>query len=401
MKWTQQNSDRRESARVVEDTAAAARYHGFLEQDIESLSPEELAKWADWSEDEARLEKIRSLDRIWRALDGTVTKESGPRPALSAVAPDQYDGEELRISEWLAQGSRPARKRWRPGRFTIVLAAAACMVGAAVIATLLNDDIGQRPPNGDQVQSFSTAASEHRSIDLSDGSHITIGGRTELTVHYTAKRRFVFLDHGEASFTVTHDTLRPFQVFAGGGTVTAIGTQFDVRREVDPAGDIEQVIVTVSSGTVEVGPPSESPPVSSGSSEPRNTKELSTKGRRTPPAWTAARLMKGQELTYSSDGPKGEIEGVNLEEASAWKEGRLEYRHTPFRDVIPRVNRYSQKRIVLADDGVADLPYSGSVFEGQVEDWLSALQKTYPIDVTDEGDHFVLRHNPAREASLE
>jgi transmembrane sensor len=251
------------------------------------------------------------------------------------------------------------------------------------------------------VQSFSTAASEHRTIDLSDGSHITVGARTEFTVYYTAKRRFVFLDHGEASFTVAHDALRPFQVFAGGGTVTAIGTQFDVRREVDSAEDIEHVVVTVSSGTVEVGPPSESPPISSGLPESRNTKELGTTRKRTAPAWVPARLVKGQELIYSSDGPKGEIGNVNLEEMSAWKEGRLEYRHTPFRDVIPRVNRYSQKRIILADDGVADLAYSGTVFEGQVEDWLHVLQMTYPIDVTDEGDHFVLHYNRARERSLE
>jgi transmembrane sensor len=251
---------------------------------------------------------------------------------------------------------------------------------------------------GDQVQSFATAPSEHRAIELSDGSRITLGARTELTVHYTAKRRFIFLDRGEAWFAVAHNSLRPFTVFAGGGSITAIGTQFDVRREEDPT-DIGRVVVTVSNGTVEVGPPKETiETISKGTPELNHASGLK---RPNPPEWTPARLVKGQGLTYGTDGPQGKIESVNLEEVSAWKEGRLEYRHTPFREVIPRVNRYSAKRIVLADDAVGELPYSGTVFEGQVDDWLHALQTTYPIEVTETADHFVIHYDRDREKSGE
>jgi transmembrane sensor len=402
MKGTQQASKGLPPTPDVQDTVAAARwFHRFLDTDVSSLSPEELADWAAWSEENTRLEKVRTLDRIWGSL-GTAAKESGPRPTDSAVAADEYHGEDQRIPEWIAEGSRK-RKRWRPGRLTTFLATAACLM-AALLAFVKYDrlEVVQQLIAGDQVQSFATAPSEHRTIDLSDGSRITIGARTELTVHYTAKRRFVFLDHGEASFSVAHNSLRPFQVFAGGGSITALGTQFDVRREVDPADNIEHVVVTVSSGSVEVGPPGETvEAASNGAPQSGNAEGLSARKKRNPPEWAPARLVKGQELTYSTDGPQGDIESVNLQEVSAWKEGRLEYRHTPFRDVIPRVNRYSVKRIVLADDGVGDLTYSGTVFEGQVEDWLHALQTIYPIEVTQTDDHFVLHYDRARDASTE
>jgi transmembrane sensor len=216
-------------------------------------------------------------------------------------------------------------------------------------------------------------------------------------VHYTGKRRLIFLDRGEASFSVAHNSQRPFTVFAGGGTITAIGTQFDVRRDIDPTGRGEHVVVTVSNGTVEVGPPMTTVPVDIPDLVDVTTPKLSTAAGADSNQWAPARLVKGQELTYSSGGPQGKIERVNLEEVSAWREGRLEFRHTPFRALIPRVNRYSRKPIVLGDGDVGDLTYSGTVFEGQVQDWLNALQTLYPIEVAETPDSFVLRYIRERD----
>jgi ferric-dicitrate binding protein FerR (iron transport regulator) len=80
---------------------------------------------------------------------------------------------------------------------------------------------------------------------------------------------------------------------------------------------------------------------------------------------------------------------TDLEARGAWKEGRLEYRHTPLKIVIPSVNVHSGKLIVLADDTVGNLLFSGTVFEGQVTDWLRALTITLPIVVI-EGDDRIL-----------
>jgi transmembrane sensor len=390
MKGAQNMDAKADSSQNAADAAAAVRwFHRFLHTDVETLPAEELADWAAWSEVEPHLEQFRMLKRIW----GMATHESGPRPTEADVASDEYDGS-LPYREWLAQGSK-RRNRWRPSRFTVVLAMTACVIATTAVVVKYRYWLSPQRLFGGQIQSYTTGPSELRNIELPDGSHITLGGRTEISVHYTTNRRFIFLNHGEAWFSVVHDPQHPFTVLAGGGAVTAIGTQFDVRRDLDPR-DGGRVVVTVDSGVVEVGPP-----MAAIAKDIPESVEASVLKQLNQPVWTSARLVKGQELTYGPDGLQGKIERVNLEEVAAWKEGRLEYRHTPFRVVIPRVNRYSQKPIVLADERVAELPYSGTVFEGQVDDWLHALQTSYPVQVTETPDHFLLHYSRERDKAGE
>lgn len=412
MKGTQemdkQNGEQIGSGQSTEDVAIAVRwYQRIMDADVSTLPEEELADWVDWSEAKPHLEQYRTLTRIWGCHVKVAANESGPRPTKAEAAADEYDGS-VPFSQWIAdsssspssskQSSSSVQRKWRrPGRWTTFLAVAACLIamtGAVVRYGHVQFHFIDRFL-GEQVQSYATGASERRDYYLPDGSHITLGPQTELTVHYTTNRRFIFLDRGEGSFSVAHNPLRPFTVLAGGGAITAIGTQFDVRRDVDPTGG-ERVVVTVSSGTVEIGPPMAT--ISTNIPDPIEVSGLTVRGVKpgNKPEWTPARLVKGQELTFGTDGPQGKIESVNLEEVAAWKEGRLEYRHLPFRDVIPRVNRYSQKPIVLADGEVGYLPYSGTVFEGQVDDWLRALPKVYPIEVTETADKYLLRYDRDR-----
>jgi ferric-dicitrate binding protein FerR (iron transport regulator) len=74
----------------------------------------------------------------------------------------------------------------------------------------------------------------------------------------------------------------------------------------------------------------------------------------------------------------------------AWKAGHLEYLHVPLKVVIPSVNIHSKKPIVLADDSVGNLLFSGTVFEDQVTDWLRALTITLPIVVIEGDDRIVI-----------
>src|SRR3546814_16267234 len=57
-------------------------------------------------------------------------------------------------------------------------------------------------------------------------------------------QRALVLERGEVMFGVAHDSQRPFRVEAGNGTVTALGTRLQIRRE--PA----QVTVTLLAGSV-------------------------------------------------------------------------------------------------------------------------------------------------------
>ncbi|MEJ0023946.1 MAG: FecR domain-containing protein [Alphaproteobacteria bacterium] len=80
-------------------------------------------------------------------------------------------------------------------------------------------------------QRYSTGLGEQQNIVLADGSQVTLNTDTTLRVELDGGERRVWLDHGQAFFTVAHDRKRPFRVFAGGGEARAIGTAFDVRQD--------------------------------------------------------------------------------------------------------------------------------------------------------------------------
>jgi len=74
----------------------------------------------------------------------------------------------------------------------------------------------------------------------------------------------------------------------------------------------------------------------------------------------------------------------------AWKDHHLEYLRVPLKIVIPSVNVHSKKPIVLADDTVGNLLFSGTVFEDQITDWLRALTIALPIVVIESDDRIVI-----------
>jgi transmembrane sensor len=349
----------------------------FIHTDVSTLRAKELVGWAKWVAQKSHLQRFRCVRATWCVLGNGQTHF--PKQTDAAIAADEYDGS-VPISQWIAQGYK-RRKVWQRGRAATSLVMAVCV--AFVSIGLVKYGLQLLPGMlGNHIRQYATAPSERRHVELPDGSNITLGARTEISVHYTARRRVIFMERGEGWFNVAHDSQRPFEVFAGERIIRAIGTQFDVRRDRDPK--LDRVTVTVDSGTVEVAPP------------PREAivvrdKETSSPSSSRRPKAIPARLVKGQELTYEAGGRQGSVTTADLSAVSAWKEGRLEYRQKPLRDVIVQVNRYSAKSIQIADDTAGELLFSGTVFEGQVREWLRALETAYPIDVSEAPDRIIIR----------
>ncbi|NML87591.1 hypothetical protein HHL26_00710 [Sphingobium sp. TB-6] len=93
---------------------------------------------------------------------------------------------------------------------------------------------------------FATPSGTIRSIQLADGSNVTLAGASAVEVTFRKEARMVRLLSGEALFTVVPDKNRPFTVRTQNGTATAIGTAFNVHRGAD------DTTVTVLHGRVEV-----------------------------------------------------------------------------------------------------------------------------------------------------
>jgi transmembrane sensor len=93
---------------------------------------------------------------------------------------------------------------------------------------------------------YRTAVGEQRHVKLEDGSRIYLNTDTAVAVAFTPQQRTIRLLTGEASFTVTPETVRPFTVQSGDVSTRALGTSFLVQRHQDA------VTVTVTEHAVQV-----------------------------------------------------------------------------------------------------------------------------------------------------
>jgi transmembrane sensor len=86
-----------------------------------------------------------------------------------------------------------------------------------------------------------------RTVTLPDGSNVTLDRGARLQVAFDEGKRRLRLLAGRARFAVAHEERRPFVVEAGGGSVVAHGTLFDVALLPGAAAD-----VSLLEGAVEV-----------------------------------------------------------------------------------------------------------------------------------------------------
>ncbi len=202
---------------------------------------------------------------------------------------------------------------------------------------------------------YATALGERHVETLPDGSRIVLNTQTEVQVRFARNRRQVELLQGEAQFEVAHDAARPFVVVAGEGTVTALGTRFQVRRAADAT------IVTLLQGSVEVvhGP--------------------------------EHRKLQPNEQARLSPGHGTTVQPVDPELASGWLDGRLRFRGTALRDVIAEANRYSERKLRLGDPALGDIQFNGSFQTGDSASIAAAAALILPVRVENKGAEIVLQ----------
>jgi transmembrane sensor len=238
---------------------------------------------------------------------------------------------------------------------------------------------------------YATEVAEVRDIHLSDGSVVTLGARSSLSVAFRLHERRVSLTSGIAYFSVTKNPSRPFIVRVGDKEVRVVGTKFEIRR--DPTS----MRVSVVQGTVWVMQVPERARETSRDAQP--TVRLAATV--TPP--TAATLPDGAPIAPSLPTPTespeeriltagqqvttaldGEIPGPQLmphEEPAAWRHGRQVYVDTPLKDIIADANRYSRSPIEIADEGVATIRVSVTYPSDRIEDLVSALSRSLSLKV--------------------
>jgi transmembrane sensor len=243
-------------------------------------------------------------------------------------------------------------------------AAASIAIAMFIVAALVYDNYKPLArASNDVEEAFETSVGENRSVDLIDGSRVTLGGHTRVSVVLTGQVRSVKLERGEAYFEVAKDPARNFVVHAGGIAVTAVGTRFNVHRA-------EKAIVTVTEGRVFVE--------SSGRVERQMRRVY---------------LNAGEQSTASEEGIGAAVRVTDVAPILSWQSGRLSFRQLPLRDAVRDVNRYSLKPLVFESPGIGDIVVTGTVMTSNVAGWTKSLERAFDLTATELPDRIEIRTN--------
>ena len=316
----------------------------------------------------------RPSSRQRRAFDHWLAAD--PRhPAAYQRMAQRFDGAKLlRKSQLYAARPQPLP---RPYRARIAVAALAVAVFAliAVLTTLkprtLNTATRRERTmiaaadavRGQQIAALTGAV---RSIGLQDGSVVTLDATSMIEVAFTPDIRRVKLLRGRARFTVAHDG-RPFTVLAGGGSVTARGTIFDVS--VSPGGLVN---VALLRGIVDVVPAGQAP---SAIAEPH-----------------VRRLLAGEAVGYARGNLTSGTDHAPVSDPH-WVNAAVEFDNVSLAYLLDFANQGDGPPIKLADPSLAALRVSGRFEVGEHERLAQNLARLFDLHAYSEADAILLRRD--------
>ena len=328
-----------------------------------------------WSENLSEAEAIAIHARVQsdpdyrEDLDGqhaafALIKDLVGEPAVEAIARDfRHLLQERRVRRRLALG---------------IAAGVLVAVGTALAV--------YSPWQGDRTLPMHfTRIGEQQTIQLDDGSAVTLNTGSQLLVEYGESARRILLERGEAYFEVAEGSERPFTVDLGTHAVTALGTAFNVRK------DPERYQVAVLDGAVALH---EATAELSRSPSPVSVDGervvLATHGpRRVEAGWVAEFNLSRDELTA--------FQPESIERYGTWRSGLLSFYNEPLREVVQELNRYSRRKILIEDTAIMEFSVYTAIRVTEIDGALRALERALPIAITWHYDRIVITESGENE----
>lgn len=244
-----------------------------------------------------------------------------------------------------AQGRRLFAPRW----------IAAALIAVGVVGGAASFYIA-RPAE----EVFSTPLGGREVLTLADGSQVELNTDTALRIRVNSKERTVFLERGEVYFQVKHDSAHPFTVLAQGHRITDLGTKFSVREE----GERLKVALLEGSARIDAA-----------SSDEKRSAILK-------PGDVA--LATANSLSIA----RRPVDGLANE--LGWRRGVLIFNRTTLEEAASEVNRYSRKKLVIADAASAHLMIGGTFAANNVDSIAEAAKEFFDLKIEDRGDKLVI-----------
>jgi transmembrane sensor len=213
-----------------------------------------------------------------------------------------------------------------------------------------------------------TGPAEQRTVELSDGTEVSLNANSRVVIQYDDHVRKVTLAKGEVLFDVIKHQPRPFVVVIGDRKVIAMGTSFLVRRE-EPTGSA--FAVTLVEGRVAIEPISWPDALPSG------------------PAPGLNLLNPGERLRFAA-GATEKIDLPSIERVTAWQRSQLIFDDTSLNEAAAEFNRYGSNRLVIDGPALGKLRVGGVFRIGDPLSFAQAMANGYHLRIINKGNTILL-----------
>jgi transmembrane sensor len=300
----------------------------------EGFSPERAHAFAAWRGQDPRHEAaVQRVEEMLSLLDEL--------PKVRAPLEDRL----LEEQPAQANGARLIRL---PGYALIAGLAAALVVGWFVWS--------ESPMPAPEPLRYATDQAAGRRLALNDGSLVDLNAGSEVQVTFSTGERRITLSTGEAHFDVAHDADRPFVVTAGGVSVRAVGTAFNVKL----AGDSIDVLVV--EGKVEV----------------QREDQPQTQQRPLVAAGEQARMRRDDPVRPPT---VEKVTDAAIREQLAWQTRMIPFIDLPLRDLVTQFNRRNATQLVLGDPALGERRVGGMIALDQLDAFVRLLEQDGDIVV--------------------
>jgi transmembrane sensor len=216
-------------------------------------------------------------------------------------------------------------------------------------------------------------------IVLPDGSEVNLNSGSSLTYsisNFDSVNRSVFLI-GEGFFNVTKNAERPFYVNTHGMKLKVLGTTFNVKAY--PDENTEEA--TLVSGKVEIY--SSTDKIESGKPivlKPNQT-AIFDKSKNNLKSLSSTDLTNMDIIPVKLRTVNSQPE-LKINQTISWKEDMLTFDNENFKDLIVKIERWYDVKIVVNDPGLLSVRFTGRFDKETIEQVLNALVTIVPFNYT-------------------
>lgn len=235
-----------------------------------------------------------------------------------------------------------------------------------LLAVFIKLPFFEQKSSDQRVKTYLTQIGEISTVELDDGSKITLNTHTKLRVDYGDTYRKVNLLFGEAQFDVAKDSERPFTVSAGAKSFTALGTIFNVQK--DNESDMELI---VSEGQVLV------------SEAHHDLHKLADIIRTETAKFDSSVIISAGKKTKIENAKQSPTISLTADQSNkelAWQYGMLVFNGEPLVQALSEVTRYTNIQFEISHEDISNIKISGYFKAGDVNGLLVSLANNFDLD---------------------